>query len=106
MSVESIQKMVATYYQVRVIDLKSARRVKTLVRPRQVAMYLCRKHAGASYPELGSRFGDRAIISVAVNHDRKIQLASLGVDLRSDVVAKGDSHRSWQRWTAYSPAPP
>jgi chromosomal replication initiator protein len=58
-SVESIQKMVATYYQVRVIDLKSARRVKTLVRPRQVAMYLCRKHAGASYPELGSRFGDK-----------------------------------------------
>jgi chromosomal replication initiator protein len=58
-SVESIQKMVATYYQVRVIDLKSSRRVKTLVRPRQVAMYLCRKHAGASYPELGSRFGDK-----------------------------------------------
>ncbi len=58
-SVESIQKLVAGYYQLRVQDLKSSRRVKTLVRPRQVAMYLCRKHAGASYPELGSRFGDK-----------------------------------------------
>jgi len=58
-SVESIQKVVAQYFSVRVLDLKSARRVKTLVRPRQVAMYLCRKHAGASYPDLGARFGDK-----------------------------------------------
>ncbi len=58
-SVESIQKAVATYFNVRVADLKSARRQKVLVRPRQVAMYLCRKHAQASFPELGSRFGDK-----------------------------------------------
>ncbi len=58
-SVESIQRLVATYFQVKVTDLKSNRRHKILVRPRQVAMYLCRKHAGASYPELGSRFGDK-----------------------------------------------
>ena len=59
MSIESIQKTVANYYQVRVADLKSPRRTKVLVRPRQVAMYLCRKHAQASFPELGSRFGDK-----------------------------------------------
>lgn len=59
LSVESIQKVVAGYFQVKVGDLKSNRRHKVLVRPRQVAMYLCRKHAGASYPELGSRFGDK-----------------------------------------------
>lgn len=58
-SVESIQKMVANYFQVRVLDLKSSRRHKVLVKPRQVAMYLCRKHAHASFPELGNRFGDK-----------------------------------------------
>jgi chromosomal replication initiator protein len=58
-SIESIQKVVANYFQVRVADLKSPRRTKVLVRPRQVAMYLCRKHAQASFPELGSRFGDK-----------------------------------------------
>lgn len=59
LSVESIQKLVAGYYQVKIADLKSSRRQRILVRPRQVAMYLCRKHAGASFPELGSRFGDK-----------------------------------------------
>jgi chromosomal replication initiator protein len=59
MSVESIQKLVASYFQVRVSDLKSARRTRVLVRPRQVAMYLCRKHTSTSFPELGSRFGDK-----------------------------------------------
>lgn len=58
-SVEAIQKVVADYYHLRVSDLKSRRRHKNLVRPRQVAMYLARKHAGASFPELGSRFGDK-----------------------------------------------
>jgi chromosomal replication initiator protein len=58
-SVEAIQKTVAQYFSLRVLDLKSSRRHKTFVRPRQVAMYLARKHAGASYPDLGSRFGDR-----------------------------------------------
>ncbi len=58
-SVEVIQKIVATYFQVRVADLKSHRRLKALVRPRQVAMYLCRKHTDSSFPELGSRFGDK-----------------------------------------------
>jgi len=59
LSVESVQRMVADYFSLRVTDLKSHRRHKTLVRPRQVAMYLARKHVGASYPDLGTRFGDK-----------------------------------------------
>jgi chromosomal replication initiator protein len=55
-SVEEIQKVVADYYHVRIADLKSRRRVKTYVLPRQVAMYLCRKHTSASFPDIGSRF--------------------------------------------------
>ncbi|MEE8409761.1 MAG: chromosomal replication initiator protein DnaA [Myxococcota bacterium] len=58
-SVEAVQKLVAGYFQVKTADLKSKRRHKVLMRPRQVAMYLCRKHVGSSYPELGRRFGDK-----------------------------------------------
>jgi chromosomal replication initiator protein len=58
-SVEAIQKVVAGYFNVRVSDLKSRRRQHTLIRPRQVAMYLARKHSGASFPDLGSRFGNK-----------------------------------------------
>ena len=85
-SVESIQKVVASYFSVRVLDLKSARRVKTLVRPRQVAMYLCRKHAGASYPDLGARFGDKDHTTV-MSACRKIE-AQLKADhsLRGQVL--------------------
>lgn len=85
-SVESIQKLVAQYFQVRVIDLKSARRVRTLVKPRQVAMYLCRKHAGASYPDLGARFGDKDHTTV-MSACKKIE-SQLKIDpsLRSQVL--------------------
>jgi len=85
-SVESIQKLVASYFQVRVIDLKSPRRVKTLVRPRQVAMFLCRKHAGASYPDLGSRFGDKDHTTI-MSACKKIEaLLKTDPSLRSQVL--------------------
>ncbi|PIR25728.1 MAG: chromosomal replication initiator protein DnaA [Deltaproteobacteria bacterium CG_4_10_14_0_2_um_filter_43_8] len=58
-SIESIQKKVASFYQVSVPDLKSPRRHKSLAYPRQIAMYLCKKHAGCSFPEIGSKFGGK-----------------------------------------------
>jgi len=58
-TVEGIQKIVAAYYSVRVADLKSPRRHKVVAKPRQVAMYLCRKLLNTSYPELGERFGGK-----------------------------------------------
>jgi len=58
-TIESIQKTVAHYYNIKVSDLKSQRRHKTVAKPRQVAMYLCRKVLQTSYPELGERFGGK-----------------------------------------------
>ncbi len=58
-SIESIQKLVSDYYQIKPSDLKSARRVRSLVEPRQVAMYLCKKHLHASFPEIGHKFGGK-----------------------------------------------
>jgi chromosomal replication initiator protein len=59
LSIEAVQRLVGSYFGIRVSDLKGKRRLKELVRPRQLAMFLCRKHLGLSYPELGSRFGNK-----------------------------------------------
>lgn len=58
-SVESIQKTVADFYKVTIADLKSPRRTKSLAHPRQVAMYLCKKIARQSFPEIGAKFGGK-----------------------------------------------
>lgn len=54
-----IQKVVAESFGVKVTDLKSKRRTKTVVLPRQVAMYLSRQLAGSSLPEIGAFFGGK-----------------------------------------------
>lgn len=58
-TVELIQKTVAEYYRSTLKDLVGKRRTKTVALPRQVAMYLCRKHTINSYPEIGTLFGGR-----------------------------------------------
>ncbi|MFH1831101.1 MAG: chromosomal replication initiator protein DnaA [Pseudomonadota bacterium] len=58
-SIESIQKTVAAFYNLNISDLKSPRRVKTLAYPRQIAMYLCKKHVRSSFPEIGGKFGGK-----------------------------------------------
>jgi len=54
-----IQETVAQYYQLRVEDLKSKNNSKPIVRPRQVAMYLCKKLTDSSLPEIGKNFGGK-----------------------------------------------
>lgn len=58
-SIEIIQKAVAEYFQLKVSDLKSDKRIKTLVVPRQIAIYICRELTKASYPEIGDKFGGK-----------------------------------------------
>lgn len=58
-SMEDIQETVSTWFHVKISDLKSRRRSKTLVHPRQIAMYLCRELTDASYPEIGRLFGGK-----------------------------------------------
>ena len=54
---ESIQKTVAPYYGVKVSDLKSSKRTKQFVVPRQVGMYLCRRLTSLSFSEIATVFG-------------------------------------------------
>jgi chromosomal replication initiator protein len=57
--IEDIQKLVATHYNVSKADILSSRRTATVVRPRQIAMYLSKVLTLRSLPEIGRRFGGR-----------------------------------------------
>ncbi len=58
-NIVNIQKTVAEYYKIRVADLLSAKRTRSITRPRQVAMTLARELTKHSLPEIGSAFGGR-----------------------------------------------
>ena len=83
---EEIIKTVATFYNIKVADLLGARRLKTLVRPRHVAMWLVRHSTELSFPEMGRAFRrDHATVQHGV---RKIEeLMKRDADLRNTVQA-------------------
>lgn len=58
-AMDDIQEAVATRFHVKIAELKSRRRSKTLVHPRQIAMHLCRELTDASFPEIGRQFGGK-----------------------------------------------
>ena len=58
-SVDEIQKKVASHFTIKVADMFSARRSRQIARPRQIAMYLAKNLTSMSYPEIGKRFGNR-----------------------------------------------
>ncbi len=57
--IEDIQRIVSKHFNVSKADLLSARRTRTVVRPRQIAMYLAKALTPRSLPEIGRRFGNR-----------------------------------------------
>ena len=58
-SIENIQKTVADYFKIRVGDLLSKRRTRSVARPRQIAMALAKELTNHSLPEIGDAFGGR-----------------------------------------------
>jgi len=58
-TIEEIQKQVASHFNIRVSDMHSARRARSVARPRQVAMYLAKQLTSRSLPEIGRKFGGR-----------------------------------------------
>jgi chromosomal replication initiator protein len=76
-TIEKIQKIVAGYYKIRVADLLSSRRTRSITRPRQLAMAITKELTRHSLPEIGSAFGGRDHTTV-LHACRKI------AELRSD----------------------
>ena len=58
-SIENIQRTVADYYRIKVIELLSKKRTRNIARPRQIAMLLARELTQLSLPDIGVAFGDR-----------------------------------------------
>jgi chromosomal replication initiator protein len=75
-TVESIQKTICEYFNIKLGDLKAKRRTQNIALPRQVAMYLCRKHTENSFPAIGDKFGGRdhsTVIHASKTIERKIK---------------------------------
>lgn len=58
-TIDEIQRKVAEHYNLRVSDMHSARRARSVARPRQIAMYLSKQLTARSLPEIGRKFGGR-----------------------------------------------
>ena len=70
-TIEIIQKYVADYYNLKLVDLKSRNNSKSVAMPRQIAMYLCKSLTNASLPEIGRSFGGKHH-STVIHSIRKI----------------------------------
>jgi chromosomal replication initiator protein len=84
-SIESVQKVVAGHFSVRVADLKGPRRHQGISRPRMIAMYLSRQLTGASFPEIGLRFGGKDHSTVINACKRIASIQADDGDLRATV---------------------
>jgi chromosomal replication initiator protein len=91
LTIESIQREVAAYFDVKLHDLKGPKRHRAIAHPRMVAMFLARKLTNMSYPEIGSRFGGKDH-STVISAVRKIErLCTEDPTVRS-VVGTIESH--------------
>ncbi|MEA1961537.1 MAG: chromosomal replication initiator protein DnaA [Bacillota bacterium] len=97
-TIESIQKEVASFYNLEMSEMLSKKRNKQLVFPRQIAMYLSRKMTDASYPLIGDQFGgrdhttvmhacDKMEKEIAVNHDLKVMIVDICQQLDPNYTA-------------------
>ncbi len=83
-TIENIQKTVAEYYKVKVADLLSKRRSRSIARPRQMAMALAKELTNHSLPEIGDHYGGRDHTTV-IHACRKVKdLISEGGDFAED----------------------
>jgi chromosomal replication initiator protein len=83
-SLDNIQRTVAEYYKIKLADLMSKRRSRSVARPRQVAMALAKELTNHSLPEIGDSFGGRDHTTV-LHACRKIkEMREIDADIRED----------------------
>ena len=76
-TIEMIQKQVCDHFHLRLSEIKSDKRLKNIVFPRQIAIFLCRELTKASYPEIGEKFGGKDH-STIIHSAKKIELQLAG----------------------------
>ena len=82
-TIETIQKFVADYYQLKVADLKSRNNSKSVAMPRQISMYLCKHLTHASLPEIGRSFGGKHHSTVIHSIKKVEDMRQKGPDFNS-----------------------
>ena len=85
-TIENIQKTVAEYYKLRVADLVSKRRSRSIARPRQVAMAIAKELTNHSLPEIGDAFGGR-------DHTTVLHACKKVAELRETTAAIKEDYR-------------
>lgn len=83
-SIDNIMRTVAEYYKIKVSDLLSKRRSRSVARPRQVAMALCKELTNHSLPEIGDAFGGRDHTTVLHACKQIKQLRASTADIAED----------------------
>ena len=89
-TIDDIQRKVADYYNIRLSDLLSARRSRTIARPRQFAMYLSKILTTRSLPEIGRKFGGRDHTTVihAVKRIESLQDSDNAIQEEVEVLSR------------------
>ncbi len=90
LSVEEIIKRVGSHFNIKISEMKSAKRHKAVVLPRQIAMYLSRQLTPSSYPEIGDLFGgkDHSTIIHAIRKIEKLMIEDIQIRSTIETLRK------------------
>ncbi len=83
-SIDNIQRTVAEYYKIKISDILSKRRSRSVARPRQMAMALAKEITNHSLPEIGDAFGGRDHTTVLHACRKIVELSETDADIRED----------------------
>jgi chromosomal replication initiator protein len=83
-TIDNIQKTVAEYYKIKMSDMLSKRRSRSVARPRQMAMALAKELTNHSLPEIGDAFGGRDHTTVLHACRKIVQLREESHDIKED----------------------
>lgn len=86
LSISKIQDEVAKFYHIQLKDLKGKKRVKTIVVPRQIAMYLAREMTESSLPKIGAEFGGKDHTTVIHAHEKISQLMKSDRNIQQEIA--------------------
>ena len=94
-TIEEIKKKTAEHFGLKVADLESPNRSRSIVRPRQIAMHLARQLTPRSYPEIGRRFGNRDHTTVMHAVETIQRMSGLDPAFAEEVERLRLSIRNW-----------
>lgn len=84
-TIKDIQSTVSKYYQISMVDLKGKKRVKSIVLPRQIAMYLSRELTSSSLPKIGAEFGGKDHTTVIHAYEKIAQALTTNDQLKKEI---------------------